>query len=66
MDRGQCDGAGSLSNGIAAELDRSRAVKLDMAGVSELDTLGAWLLEKISRRASSVPNVSAFPTIMPA
>jgi phospholipid/cholesterol/gamma-HCH transport system permease protein len=41
----------SLSNGVAAELDRSRAVKLDMAGVSELDTLGAWLLEKISRRA---------------
>ena len=40
-----------LSNGIAAELDRSRAVKLDMTGVSELDTLGAWLLEKISRRA---------------
>jgi phospholipid/cholesterol/gamma-HCH transport system permease protein len=43
----------SLSNGVAAELDRSQAVKLDMAGVSELDTLGAWLLEKISRRASS-------------
>jgi phospholipid/cholesterol/gamma-HCH transport system permease protein len=41
----------SLSNGVSAELDRSRVVKLDMAGVSELDTLGAWLLEKISRRA---------------
>jgi phospholipid/cholesterol/gamma-HCH transport system permease protein len=43
----------SLSNGVAAELDRSKAVKLDMTGVSELDTLGAWLLEKISRRATS-------------
>jgi phospholipid/cholesterol/gamma-HCH transport system permease protein len=43
----------SLSNGVAAELDRSRAVKLDMAEVSELDTLGAWLFEKISRRATS-------------
>jgi phospholipid/cholesterol/gamma-HCH transport system permease protein len=43
----------SLSNGVAAELDRSKSVKLDMAGVSELDTLGAWLLEKISRRARS-------------
>jgi phospholipid/cholesterol/gamma-HCH transport system permease protein len=43
----------TLSNGISAELDRSRAVRLDMASVSELDTLGAWLLEKISRRATS-------------
>jgi phospholipid/cholesterol/gamma-HCH transport system permease protein len=41
----------SLSNGVAAELDPSKSVTLDMAGVSELDTLGAWLLEKISRRA---------------
>ena len=30
-----------------------RAVKVDMAGVRELDTLGAWLLEKMSRRATS-------------
>jgi phospholipid/cholesterol/gamma-HCH transport system permease protein len=43
----------SLSDGVADELDRSKAVKLDMASVSELDTLGAWLLEKISRRATS-------------
>ena len=43
----------ALSNGVAAELDRSTAVKVDMASVSELDTLGAWLLEKISRRAAS-------------
>ena len=28
-------------------------VKLDMAEVRELDTLGAWLLEKMSRRATS-------------
>jgi phospholipid/cholesterol/gamma-HCH transport system permease protein len=43
----------TLSNGVAAEFDRSKAVKLDMASVSELDTLGAWLLEKISRQATS-------------
>src|SRR5882724_4652286 len=42
----------ALSNGVAAELDRSKTVKLDVAGVSELDTLGAWLLEKFSRRAT--------------
>ena len=43
----------TLSDSVAAELDRARAVKLDMAGVRELDTLGAWLLEKMSRRAIS-------------
>ena len=42
-----------LSNGVAPQLDRPTAVKLDMAGVRELDTLGAWLLEKMSRRAAS-------------
>jgi phospholipid/cholesterol/gamma-HCH transport system permease protein len=35
------------------QLDRSKSVKLDMAEVRELDTLGAWLLEKMSRRAAS-------------
>jgi phospholipid/cholesterol/gamma-HCH transport system permease protein len=43
----------ALSDGIAGELDRAKAVKVDMAGVRELDTLGAWLLEKISRRATA-------------
>src|SRR5262249_37309079 len=33
--------------------DRSKLVRLDMAAVSELDTLGAWLLEKLSRKAAS-------------
>jgi phospholipid/cholesterol/gamma-HCH transport system permease protein len=42
-----------LSSSIAGELDTARAVKLDMTGVRELDTLGAWLLEKISRRAAA-------------
>ena len=42
-----------LSNDVAPQLDRTAAVKVDMAGVRELDTLGAWLLEKMSRRASS-------------
>jgi phospholipid/cholesterol/gamma-HCH transport system permease protein len=42
-----------LSGSIAAEIDRAKALKLDMAGVRELDTLGAWLLEKISRRATA-------------
>jgi phospholipid/cholesterol/gamma-HCH transport system permease protein len=43
----------ALSDGVAPQLDRSKAVKVDMAGLRELDTLGAWLLEKMSRRAAA-------------
>jgi phospholipid/cholesterol/gamma-HCH transport system permease protein len=43
----------ALSDGVAGQLDRSKTVKVDMADVRELDTLGAWLLEKITRRATS-------------
>jgi len=43
----------ALTAAIGPDLDHSNAVKLDMTGVSELDTLGAWLLEKLSRRAAS-------------
>jgi len=43
----------ALSDAVIAQLDRSKTVKVDMAGVRELDTLGAWLLEKMSRRATS-------------
>jgi len=42
-----------LSNDITPQLDRAAAVKVNMAGVRELDTLGAWLLAKMSRRATS-------------
>jgi phospholipid/cholesterol/gamma-HCH transport system permease protein len=42
-----------LSDGVMADLDQSKSVKLDMNGLGELDTLGAWLLEKLSRRAAS-------------
>jgi phospholipid/cholesterol/gamma-HCH transport system permease protein len=43
----------ALSDRVIPDMARSKAVKVDMAGVSELDTLGAWLLEKLSRRALS-------------
>jgi phospholipid/cholesterol/gamma-HCH transport system permease protein len=42
-----------LSDAVAPQLDRSSTVKLNMAEVRELDTIGAWLLEKISRRAAA-------------
>ena len=40
----------TLSRSVGADVDRSSAVTLDMSGVSALDTLGAWVLEKLSRR----------------
>jgi phospholipid/cholesterol/gamma-HCH transport system permease protein len=43
----------TLSNAVTEELDRSKAVTVNMTEVRELDTLGAWLLEKISRRATA-------------
>jgi phospholipid/cholesterol/gamma-HCH transport system permease protein len=43
----------ALADGVTDQLDRSKIVKVDMAGVHELDTLGAWLLEKMSRRATA-------------
>ena len=42
-----------LSDEVAPQLDRAGLVKVDMAEVRELDTLGAWLLEKMSRRVAS-------------
>jgi phospholipid/cholesterol/gamma-HCH transport system permease protein len=43
----------ALSRTVAAEVDRSRAVRLDLSGISALDTLGAWILEKLSRKAAA-------------
>jgi phospholipid/cholesterol/gamma-HCH transport system permease protein len=42
-----------LSDAVGPQLDRSAAVRVDMTEIRELDTLGAWLLEKMSRRAAS-------------
>ncbi len=43
----------ALSDAVTPQFHRSKSVKVDMIGVRELDTLGAWLLEKMSRRATS-------------
>jgi phospholipid/cholesterol/gamma-HCH transport system permease protein len=43
----------ALSDSVAPQLDRSKTVRLDMTGVRQLDTIGAWLLVKMSRRAIS-------------
>jgi phospholipid/cholesterol/gamma-HCH transport system permease protein len=38
-----------LSASIAPQLARARSVTVNMSGVRELDTLGAWLIERLSR-----------------
>src|SRR3954467_11221276 len=42
-----------LSDDVVPQIDRARRVNVNMAEVRELDTLGAWMLEKMSRRAAS-------------
>jgi phospholipid/cholesterol/gamma-HCH transport system permease protein len=45
----------ALSQSVNTDIDQSKIVRLDMTGVSELDTLGAWLLEKLSRQVTGSP-----------
>jgi phospholipid/cholesterol/gamma-HCH transport system permease protein len=47
-----------LTEEAASKLDQSKALRLDMAEVRELDTLGAWLLEKLTRRATSAGHLA--------
>jgi phospholipid/cholesterol/gamma-HCH transport system permease protein len=42
-----------LSATVTQEVARAPAVRVDLKGVTDLDTLGAWLLERLSRQASS-------------
>jgi phospholipid/cholesterol/gamma-HCH transport system permease protein len=39
----------NLFNVVAPAIQKSKGLKIDMADVGELDTLGAWLLEKVKR-----------------
>lgn len=41
-----------LVNFVSLKVQKTQNLKIDMAAVRELDTLGAWLLEKISRGAA--------------
>jgi phospholipid/cholesterol/gamma-HCH transport system permease protein len=47
-----------LTEEATSKLDQSKALRLDMAEVRELDTLGAWLLEKLTRRATSAGHLA--------
>jgi phospholipid/cholesterol/gamma-HCH transport system permease protein len=41
-----------LVNFVSPKVQKTQNLKIDMADVRELDTLGAWLLEKMSRKAA--------------
>ena len=41
-----------LFEDVAPKLQGVRGVRIDLAGVQEIDTIGAWLLEKMSRHAA--------------
>jgi phospholipid/cholesterol/gamma-HCH transport system permease protein len=38
-------------NAISGDIAKARSTTVDLAGVDELDTLGAWLLERTVRHA---------------
>jgi phospholipid/cholesterol/gamma-HCH transport system permease protein len=38
---------------VSPQLDRASRIRMDLGAVRELDTLGAWLLEKASRRVAA-------------
>lgn len=42
----------TLAAAVAPQLDRAPHVTVDLAGIREIDTIGAWLLEKLSRRVA--------------
>jgi phospholipid/cholesterol/gamma-HCH transport system permease protein len=49
-----------LFDGIAPQLQSAKTLKIDMAGVHEIDTIGAWLLEKMSRSAAQAGHHASF------
>ena len=54
------DNAGRLDTLIGAELGDSRRLRIDMSGVQEFDTYGAWLLERLSRNAKKTDTEPPF------
>jgi phospholipid/cholesterol/gamma-HCH transport system permease protein len=48
-----------LVNSVSSEVQKTQNLKIDMADVRELDTLGAWLLEKLSRSAAEAGHPAA-------
>src|ERR1700681_4627664 len=47
-----CDVLERLVDSTAPQAANAKSIAIDMAGVQELDTLGAWLLERLLRRSN--------------
>ncbi|MGE5261237.1 MAG: ABC transporter permease [Actinomycetota bacterium] len=43
----------TLVDGVASDVARAKNISIDMAGVREFDTFGAWLLERLTREGQS-------------
>ncbi len=43
----------TLVEGVSGEAAKAKNVSIDMAGVREFDTFGAWLLERLTREGRS-------------
>ena len=52
-----------LFSAVVPQLERAKRLSVNLAGVREIDTLGAWLLEKISRSAEQAGHPV---TVMPS
>jgi phospholipid/cholesterol/gamma-HCH transport system permease protein len=53
-----------LIDAAASDATRAKAVAIEVAGIEELDTLGAWLLERLARackRVGSEPRLIGMP-----
>ncbi|MFC0239564.1 ABC transporter permease [Rhodopseudomonas telluris] len=49
-----------LFAGVASQVAAARSLKIDMSDVAEIDTIGAWLLEKVSREAVQAGRTALF------
>ncbi|RJF77943.1 ABC transporter permease [Rhodopseudomonas palustris] len=49
-----------LFAGIASQVAAARSLKIDLSDVAEIDTVGAWLLEKVSREAAQAGRTALF------
>jgi phospholipid/cholesterol/gamma-HCH transport system permease protein len=51
----------TLVDQVAGEAAQAKSVSIDMKGVREFDTFGAWLLERLTRSAGHEPVVVGLP-----
>ena len=49
----------SLVDGVSEDATRARSVSIDMGGVHEFDTFGAWLLERLARQWGGTGGVAS-------